>query len=432
MKSYFDKLLLEKEINEMGTDFASPDDRQSAMYASLQGEMQGMMPDSQEIPMEPINDIVEADNAPNDQDRLKEMVKEYVKMRQEPQRFQDGGNVNEEMPLDELRLQQGMYEEEMDEKERGSFEDRQKRAIRKLEDEIDKKYKESDSDTMLNWLTAIGAAARPLKQPYLPDTGKVNYWGSQNKKRFEENRKNKIKQLSDLQNMYQSLKKGGTKDNQYFNTADGIVSVNKKTGETKLVRESELKKQREERLRDQFEFGKEVKGRLSDKEVKDITALDDGSRILEEIDNLLENTEVEDYLGPYSSRIENMMNYVPTAELDENFVKMQQLVGIQLADYVKSISGAQVSEQEAQRLLKNIPNVTDKPKAFKVKLDQFKKELKDARSDYLKNIGKQKKSAEKFMDSKSKEDPKIKKFAQDHNLDYNRAERILRARGYDG
>ena len=221
------------------------------------------------------------------------------------------------------------------------------------------------------------------------------------------------------------------KSKKYFNTADGIVAVDSK-GDVELIKESELKKQREKRLRDQFEFGKEVKGRLSDKEVKDISELDDGSRILEEIDNLLENTEIEDYLGPYASKIQNMINYIPTAELDENFVKMQQLVGIQLADYIKSISGAQVSEQEAQRLFKNIPNVTDKPKAFKTKLDQFKKELKDAKNNYLENIGKQKKSAEKFIDSKPKEDPIIKKYAQDYNLDYNKAEKILRARGYDG
>lgn len=166
-------------------------------------------------------------------------------------------------------------------------------------------------------------------------------------------------------------------------------------------RRLDLMEGKEGRLTKKDALQKEVKGRLSDKEVKEITQLDDGMRILDDIEDMYKNTDVTEDLGPYAARAEEYSRYIPFAERDEDFVKIQQLVGIQLADYVKSISGAQVSEQEAQRLLKNIPNMTDKPKAFKVKLDQFRKELEGARADYLENIGKQKESAEKFKRSET-------------------------------
>lgn len=223
----------------------------------------------------------------------------------------------------------------------------------------------------------------------------IDFGKSDEEARLREQQKGR---LSDLLSEYKIQKEltPGQSDKKYFNTADGIVEIDKKTGKVNLVRESEIKKKREDRLQEQFDFSKEVKSRLSDKEVKDITAFDDGARILDDIENVLKTTDVDKDLGPYASRIENLSDLIPFVEQDPDFVKMQQLVGIQLADYVKSISGAQVSEQEAQRLLKNIPNMTDKPNAFKIKLNTFRKELEEAKDEYLSNIGIQKKSAEKF------------------------------------
>lgn len=171
--------------------------------------------------------------------------------------------------------------------------------------------------------------------------------------------------------------------------------------ELRLAEESqELREEREERLTDKQKFSKELKHRLSDKEVKDISIMDDGNRILTEIDSLFRKGTVQENLGPFASKIEAASEFIPGVDREEDFVRMQQLVGINLADYVKSISGAQVSEQEAQRLLKNIPNITDKPKAFKVKLKQFKKEFQEARRKYLSNIGIQKEAAQKFLHRK--------------------------------
>lgn len=451
LKTYFDKILEEKETNELGTDFASPEDRQSAMIASLAGEMEGMMPESPQVPMK------------RDPEDLKEMVKEYVKLRQNPQGLQDGG-----LPLtdDELAQQQmdqlGLSRDpftapEIPEQE--IIEDTINDVVEAQNAPKEKSFKDLSDEQKLKKLQDIrlNKMYETLEKEdrkidagdYLPDVfaglhNVLNYaQGSQQKNiklgsldRARKEMQAQDKQKQDTMDRISKLLSAKDKDDkssnkQYFNTSDGIVEVDKATGDTRLVREAELKKQREARLKDQFEFGKEVKGRLSDKEIKDITALDDGTRILNDIDDMLENTDVEKDLGPYASRVENLSDLVPGVEQDPDFVKMQQLVGIQLADYVKSISGAQVSEEEAQRLLKNIPNVGDKPKAFKIKLDTFRKELNEAKQNYLDNIGKQKESAKKFKEDK-KEDPKIKEYAEQYNLDYSKAEKILRARGYNG
>lgn len=177
---------------------------------------------------------------------------------------------------------------------------------------------------------------------------------------------------------------------------DGMTPYQKKSLALQEKRLN-LQKGKEGRLSKKTDKAIEKQEELSDKEVKDISAFDDGMRIVDNIDNLLKDTDIEKDLGPYASRFEEASRLVPGLERDEDFVKMQQLIGIQLADYVKSISGAQVSEEEAQRLLKNIPNMSDKPKSFKAKLGQFRDKLEKSQQNYIKNIGKQKEGAEKFV-----------------------------------
>lgn len=182
-------------------------------------------------------------------------------------------------------------------------------------------------------------------------------------------------------------------------------------------RSQQLRETKEGRLTKTAAFSRDLKQRLSDKEVKDISVMEDGNRIIDEIETLFKSGKVDESLGPYASNIESSKQYVPGMERDENFVKMQQLVGINLAEYIKSISGAQVSEQEAQRLLKNLPTVDDKPAAFRTKLEQFKKEFKEARVNYLQNIGVQKGYAEKFLaKDKVKEEPKDTDIEKDNAL----------------
>lgn len=317
-----------------------------------------------EIVEEEVNDIVEAPNAPKE-------TKEDV--------------IPEISPQEKLLSEYRSY---LNKQERDVKDARIKDAERDLLGNLNKSFQQIG--------TGLASGYANVKMDPL-DIGKSNF--EQQARMDSKDRLNALMQEYKLLEA-QSKKDTPSKSKRYFNTSDGIVEVDQETGDTRLVRESELKRERENRLREQFEFGKDVKGRLSDKEVEKVAAFDEGIRIFDQIDNLLETTDVEKDLGPYASRLENLSDKIPGVELDEDFVKTQQLVGIQLADYIKSISGAAVSEEEAQRLLKNIPSVTDKPKAFKTKLDQIRKEIEEAKDNTLRNIGKQKESALKFRDNK--------------------------------
>lgn len=275
---------------------------------------------------------------------------------------------------------------------------------------LNEKPEESTGDKVMNWLTGIGQGANVINKLYsrqnVPPIGEVEYWGDRSKKSQSSRKKEDLSGLQNLAKMYQnyqSMGKKGTSERKVYQTKSGLVEIGEDGKPREIYQDPSAKTYAEARKASQAlsekKFGaqEEMRDRLSDKEVKDITAFDDGMRIIDDIENLYQNTDVTSDLGPYASRMEEASRYVPFMERDTDFVKMQQLVGIQLADYVKSISGAQVSEQEAQRLLKNIPNMQDKPQAFKAKLQQFRKELSDARKDYLENIGLQKEGAKKFL-----------------------------------
>jgi phage anti-repressor protein len=296
----------------------------------------------------PVNDIVEADNVPNEPSPQTEDVPKI--------------DYREQM-LQQLRDMKSKRQEDVD-----SARDRD--AQINLLNQLNKSF------VGMNKALSSGYAN---VDPQALDLGKSNT-ALNVEKDYDRN----------LQNMMQEYKFLSSKDKEE-------LSPYQKRALDLQERRLNLLTGKEGRLTKKDEFQVGVKNRLSDKEVEKVTQLDDGNRILDEIDSLLKTTDVEKDLGPYASRLENMSTYIPGVEKDTDFVKIQQLAGIQLADYVKSISGAAVSEEEAQRLLKNIPNMTDKPKEFKTKLETFRKDLKEAKQDYLQNIGKQKTGADKFL-----------------------------------
>ncbi len=61
----------------------------------------------------------------------------------------------------------------------------------------------------------------------------------------------------------------------------------------------------------------------------------------------------------------------------DNFSKLEIKTGKELAIYIKSISGAAVSEQEAQRLARNIPNVGMQDDQFVISLDDYEDDIND-------------------------------------------------------
>ena len=316
-------------------------------------------------------------------------------------------NINEQATSETLKTKEQSRDEIL------------KDLINKYREESQRKIGKKEGDDFMNALTGIGQAANVLNRMYgTRQTPDVEYWGSRGAAQEKLKQQQNLKNILQEYNMAKGLSK--PKDAQdlagkIYQTKSGLVQLDENLKPTEIYRDPTVQKRvdiSEQSLglrgRKQ-DFQEEKAGRLSDKEVKDITAFDEGTRILDQIDTLLQSTDVEKDLGPYASRFESLKDFIPGTEgPDEDFVKVQQLVGIQLADYVKSISGAQVSEQEAQRLLKNIPNMSDKPRAFKTKLDQFKKELNEAKEKYLDNIGKQKKSAEKFKQKRSAEKVRVR------------------------
>lgn len=437
---YLNTLMTDSEdrFGKEGTDFASPDDRKGAAFGALQNQMSEFTGNLPQIPMRPedqmeepevqeqVNDIVEADDAPNESPQ-DELVEQDSKGYDIPSALYVGSLMPSESLSTDVEdiIEDNKSEPKLSPQEKLLKEFRKYKQQR--EGSISKaREKDADIELLQNMNKAFQQIGTGLGAGYA--NVKMNPIELSAPKLEEQARQDQKDKLSNLMKEYKLLSKAsGSENKRYFNTADGIVEVDQNTGETNLVRESQLKKQRENRLQEQFDFRKDVKGRLSDKEVKDITAFDDGMRILEDIERILQTTDVDKDLGPYASRVENLSDLIPGVEQDEDFVKMQQLVGIQLADYVKSISGAQVSEQEAQRLLKNIPNMTDKPNAFKTKLDTFRKELSEAKEDYLSNIGIQKESAKKFKKENKEMSPKDKAALDwaNQNKDDPRSEAII-------
>lgn len=83
-----------------------------------------------------------------------------------------------------------------------------------------------------------------------------------------------------------------------------------------------------------------------------------------------------DRLGPVAGRLTS--GAVAAGILkDKDFVQLKQSTGKMLVDYVKSVSGAQVSDKEAERLSGIIFSVNDNIDVFRAKLENFDDMLKE-------------------------------------------------------
>jgi hypothetical protein len=188
------------------------------------------------------------------------------------------------------------------------------------------------------------------------------------------------------------------------------IDLDKKSLALRTKKEGRLDEQGGERIdlsRDKFEHKKVEKDELSDKQTEIMTSFDTGTDLAGRVRDLYSKTK--DDLGFYSSKFEEGKKYIPFMEKDPDFVAMQALVGTQLADYVKRISGAAVSEEEAQRLAKNIPSMDDKPKEFMRKLEEFEKILNRNRDITLKGFKKQGKDPSRFEKQQAKENKTVSK-----------------------
>ena len=117
--------------------------------------------------------------------------------------------------------------------------------------------------------------------------------------------------------------------------------------------------------RDKFGFSKQQASQLSGKQAEKLEDILKVEASVDRIDELRASVAT----GPLAGRIQTFGQWADLAP--ESFTKMKSQTTATLADYVKSISGAQVSVEEAKRLQAIIPSVNDAPDVFKAKLEEF-------------------------------------------------------------
>ena len=120
------------------------------------------------------------------------------------------------------------------------------------------------------------------------------------------------------------------------------------------------------RHKERLGLKREELAQLSDKQVESLGAID---RVLTDVDTIAELSKKVS-TGPVAGRAQGAGALVGMA--NEDFVALRSELNSTLAGYVKSISGAQVSDREAVRLQSIIPDVNDPPATFQAKLTTFK------------------------------------------------------------
>lgn len=90
--------------------------------------------------------------------------------------------------------------------------------------------------------------------------------------------------------------------------------------------------------------------------------------------------------GPLEGRISRGKALLQSGG-DENFNKLDAQLNSIKANFMKALSGAAVSEQEATRLSKFLPDATDQESVIQTKLDQLAKELKIKKDEMISVAG---------------------------------------------
>lgn len=149
-----------------------------------------------------------------------------------------------------------------------------------------------------------------------------------------------------------------------------------------LRQENSLKRadQRISLSKDKFAIDIKKASQLSDKQVETITSLDSTLRSMSRIDEYFKDTKT----GPVIGRLQTVAQLADQAP--EMFTKLKVEADNMLANYVKFISGAQVSDRERAMFEKMMPRVNDAPGVFKNKLEAFNRIISEHRDDLLNRI----------------------------------------------
>jgi len=115
--------------------------------------------------------------------------------------------------------------------------------------------------------------------------------------------------------------------------------------------------------------GKPVKPALTPTEVEGVVELQGARSLLDQLEQMKAGKNID--TGPIANAIDWFRSKAGVG--DPKRVEFKALVGTQIAEYIKSISGATVSEPERAALLENVPTASDNDEAFMAKLATVKR-----------------------------------------------------------
>jgi len=118
-----------------------------------------------------------------------------------------------------------------------------------------------------------------------------------------------------------------------------------------------------------IDLAKQKAAQLSDKQIQSLAAY---KSVLADIENIKMLKPGVD-TGPFVTRYARFAQTMGIADVSDDFVKLRTSTNSLLANYLKSISGAQVSAEEARRLYAVIPRMEDDDNVFNAKMIQFEK-----------------------------------------------------------
>jgi hypothetical protein len=182
-----------------------------------------------------------------------------------------------------------------------------------------------------------------------------------------------------------------------------------------------------ERARANLELKKVGMDRPSDKQTEGLDAYAQARQSLARVKELKKDIDT----GPLA----DLRNAAATKVgiNDPNVTALRTEILDTLASKIKALSGTAANEAEVKRLAVTLPQMNDNDTVFNRQVEDALTRLNEAEQIRIKSLEKQGKNVENFKAPEtSTQDPKIKKYADDHGLDYSKAETILRNRGYNG
>lgn len=177
----------------------------------------------------------------------------------------------------------------------------------------------------------------------------------------------------------------------------------------------------------QIERQEKKEAKLSDKQTTELEGISNVLRSLDEVETAKTGVNT----GRYASTYQSGKEALPFSEADQDFVKLRQLSGTQLFDYVKAQSGVSYSVKELEQLKNNMPTVEDDDNTFVTKLNTVRDIVQRKQKEKLSAFEKQGKNVSEFKQEQPSNLVKIKgPSGQEATMTEEKAQKYLSKPGY--